>query len=269
LTGPTAGPSPGPAPSPAFGPAFAGAVAHTYADRLDDSIRVEGEEGHHLQRVRRLRAGEVVTAADGYGRWRSYVIVTADDGALDLRATSEFEHEALLEPGLAVACSLTKGDRPELVVQKLTELGVDRVVFVEAARSVVHWSEQRARTAMERLARVAREAGAQSRRARLPVLDGPVTPGDLASHPGLVVADVTGVAADAVPLPVAAPGSRAEWLIAVGPEGGFTVSELAQFADAPRLAVGPFVLRAETASIAATAALAGRRVRSGAIPRAQ
>lgn len=262
MTGPAAGPSPDPAPNPGFGPASAGAVAHTYTDRLDDSIRVEGEEGHHLQRVRRLRAGEVVTAADGYGRWRSYVVVAADDGTLDLHATSEFEHEAPLEPGLVVACSLTKGDRPELVVQKLTELGVDRVVFVEAARSVVHWAGPRARTAMERLARVAREAGAQSRRARLPVLDGPVTPRDLASHPGLVVADVAGMAADAVPLPRSEPGSRAEWLIAVGPEGGFTAAELEEFADAPRLAVGPFVLRAETASIAATAALAGRRVRS-------
>jgi len=116
---------------------------------------------------------------------------------------------------------------------------------------------------MARLARVAREAGAQSRRSRLPVLDGPVTPRDIAGHPGLVVADVAGVGVDALALPIAAAGSRAEWLVAVGPEGGFTTEELAQFADAPRLAVGPFVLRAETASIAAAAALAGRRVRKG------
>ena len=117
--------------------------------------------------------GERVTAADGYGRWRRYVIVTARDGVLDLRATSAFEHEASLDPGLAVAPSLTKGDRPELVVQQLTELGVDRIVVVEAARSVVRWDDNRAAVAMQRLARVAREAGAQSRRARLPGARGP------------------------------------------------------------------------------------------------
>jgi len=246
---------------PAGGPAFAGAVAHTYTDRLDDMIRIDGDDGHHLQRVRRLQPGEHVTAADGYGRWRSYVVAAAEDGVLDLRATSEFEHEAPLEPGLAVASSLTKGDRPELVVQKLTELGVDRIVFVEATRSVVHWDERRATSSLARLARVAREAGAQSRRARLPVVDGPVAPADLLDHPGLVVADPLGVTADALASPAAAPGSRAEWLVVVGPEGGFTEREQEQFGAVPRVAVGPFVLRAETAAIAAAAALAGRRAR--------
>ncbi|MEX2100206.1 MAG: RsmE family RNA methyltransferase [Acidimicrobiia bacterium] len=245
-----------------MGPAFVPAVAHTYSERLDDSIRIEGDDGHHLQRVRRLRAGEVMTVADGYGRWRVYEVVDAGEGTLHLRATSGFEHEAPLAPALAVACSLTKGDRPELVVQKLTELGVDRVVFVEAERSVVHWNESRARTAMTRLGRVAREAGAQSRRARLPTLDGPVSPRELAGHPGLVVSDVTGVTADAFAVPSLPFASHPEWLVAIGPEGGFTGPELEAFGAAPRLAVGPYVLRAETAAIAAAAALAGFRRRT-------
>jgi 16S rRNA (uracil1498-N3)-methyltransferase len=248
----------------AGGPAFAGAVAHAYADRLDDAIRIDGDDGHHLQRVRRLQPGERMTAADGYGRWRSYVVADAHDGVLDLRATSELEHEATLTPGLVLAPALTKGDRPELVVQKLTELGVDRIVFVEAARSVVHWDERRAASTFERLVRVAREAGAQSRRARLPTLDGPVAPADLVEHPGLVVADPAGVAADALALPPVTTGSRAEWLVAVGPEGGFTEHEQQQFGGAPRLAVGPFVLRADTAAIAVAAVLAGRRDRAHA-----
>ena len=50
-----------------------------------------------------------------------------------------------------------------------------------------------------------------------------------------------------------------EWVVAVGPEGGFDEAEQRGFGGAPRLAVGPFVLRAETAAIAAAAALAGRR----------
>ncbi len=112
----------------------------------------------------------------------------------------------------------------------------------------------RSASAFERLQRVAREAGAQSRRARVPVVDGPVPATEVASMPGLVLAAVDGVAASALPAP-----AGGEWVVAVGPEGGFDPDELAAFGHAPRLAVGPFVLRAETAAIAATAALAGRR----------
>jgi 16S rRNA (uracil1498-N3)-methyltransferase len=244
---------------PAPGPAFVPSAAHTFVGRLDDVIRIEGDDGHHLRRVRRLRAGEAITAADGYGRWREYVVAAVGGGALELRATSELAHEPMLQPGVAIACSLTKGDRPELVVQKLTELGVDRIVLVEAARSVVRWDEIRAGAAMSRLARVAREAAAQCRRARLPELDGPVPVDELAVHPGLVVADVTGVTVSALFEPPVSSGSRPEWLVAVGPEGGFTSEELAGFGHAPRLALGPYVLRAETAAIAAAASLAGRR----------
>jgi 16S rRNA (uracil1498-N3)-methyltransferase len=157
-------------------------------------------------------------------------------------------------PRLTVAFSLTKGEKPELAVQKLTELGADRVVLVEAARSVVQWDEIRAAAAMARLQRVAREAGAQSRRARVPIVDGPVAPSELRTHPGLVVAAPDGVPAQDLRLP-----TSGEWLIAVGPEGGFDAAELADFGPVPRLSLGPFTLRAETAAIAAAAALAGRR----------
>ncbi len=229
------------------------AVAHTFLERLDDECTIEGAEAHHLSRVRRLRAGEVVTAADGYGRWRIYDVARAGGSALTLRATSDVAHEPRLAPALTVASALTKGDRPELVVQKLTELGVDAVVLLRAARSVVRWDDDRAATALDRLRRVAREAAAQSRRAHLPRVDGVVDALDLAGRPGLVLADPRGA-------PVSALDEPADgWVVAVGPEGGFDERELAAFAAAPRLAVGPHVLRAETAAVASAAALAGRR----------
>ena len=56
------------------------AAAHCFVDRLDSSVTVDGPDGHHLQRVRRLRTGEFLTAADGAGRWRRYVIVGAEPG---------------------------------------------------------------------------------------------------------------------------------------------------------------------------------------------
>src|SRR5829696_2621747 len=161
---------------PASFPARVAATAHVFAERLDDRITVGGDDGHHLQRARRVRPGERVTVADGYGRWRAYAVVRADAGVVELDATTAVTHEPALVPRLTVACSLTKGHKPELAVQKLTELGVDRVVLVEAARSVVLWDDAKTAAALTRLERVAREAAMQSRRARVPVVDGPVAP---------------------------------------------------------------------------------------------
>jgi 16S rRNA (uracil1498-N3)-methyltransferase len=239
---------------PCATPAGIAATAHVYVDRLDDTVTVTGDDGHHLQRARRVRPDEVVTAADGYGRWRVFTVAEAVAGTVVLHAASALAHEPRLTPKLSVACSLTKGEKPELAVQKLTELGVDRIVVVEAARSVVRWDDAKVAAAMERLQRVAREAGLQSRRARIPVVDGPVAPVELLAHRGLVVAAQDGAPAHALPEP-----AGGEWVVAVGPEGGFDATELAAFGDAPRLALGPFVLRAETAAIAAGAALAARR----------
>jgi 16S rRNA (uracil1498-N3)-methyltransferase len=235
-------------------PAHVAATAHVFVERLDDRITLDGDDGHHLQRARRVRAGETVTAADGYGRWRVFTVTAAEKGRVELQALTDLAHEPRLTPRLTVACSLTKGEKPELVVQKLTELGVDRILLVAAARSVVRWDDDKVGAAIERLQRVAREAGAQSRRARVPVVDGPVAATEVAAMPGLIVATVDGVAAAELAVP---PGG--EWVVVVGPEGGFDSSEDAAFGHAPRLAVGPFVLRAETAAIAVSAALAGRR----------
>jgi 16S rRNA (uracil1498-N3)-methyltransferase len=201
-----------------------------------------------------VRAGETITAADGYGRWRVFTVATSERGRVELQAVSPLAHEPLLLPRLTVACSLTKGEKPELVVQKLTELGADRVLLVEAARSVVRWDDTKAAAVVDRLQRVAREAGAQSRRARVPVVEGPIRVAELAGLPGLVVAAVDGGDAASLPTP-----RQGEWVVAIGPEGGFAPDELTAMGRAPRLGLGPFVLRAETAAIAACAALHARR----------
>src|SRR3546814_2905207 len=70
-------------------------------------------------------------------------------------------------PELTVAFALVKGDKPELVVQKLTELGIDRIVPLRAERSVVRWDEAKAASALTRLRAIARAAAMQSHRPRL------------------------------------------------------------------------------------------------------
>src|SRR5205823_6996056 len=141
-----------------------------------------------------------VTVADGSGTWRPYRVaaVGSPSNGLRLEATGGLDREPILEPRLAVAFALTKGEKPELTVQKLTELGVDRILPVLAERSVSRPDPGRAATALERWRRIAREAARQSRRATLPAVEalGPLAA--LAGHPGLVVAERGGRSAAAL-----------------------------------------------------------------------
>jgi 16S rRNA (uracil1498-N3)-methyltransferase len=234
--------------------AAAPAVAHVLVDALDDELTVGGAEGHHLQRVRRLRAGEAVTAADGTGAWRAYEVVDGARGRVVLHATGGRALEPVLRPPLRIAVALTKGDGPETVVRHATELGVDAVLPVLAARSVARWPETRRAQALGRLRRIAAEAAAQARRARPLVVEALQPLAGLAGQPGLLLADRVGEPAGAL----ADPGPEG-WLVVVGPEGGLDPAEREALGRPPRLAVGPHVLRAETAGSAVAAALAGRR----------
>lgn len=241
----------------------AGAVAHVFVEMLDETVYVGGEDGHHLQRVRRLRAGEKVTAADGTGRWRQYVVARSAQGHVALTADDVIWREPAVTPGLAVAFALSKGPKPETVVSGLTELGVDRIVPFRSARSVVRWEGDRIPPAMARLRRVAREAAMQCRRARLPEVAEPVDLATVVAHPAVVVGDTAGVPVSELVAP-----DGGEWLAVVGPEGGLDAAERDRLASGPgavRLAVGPYVLRTETAAVAVAAVLTARRT-SGAKP---
>ena len=140
------------------------AAAHTFVAALDDSLEIAGADGHHLQRVRRLRAGEHVTAADGAGGWRRYEIEAIEPGRLHLSARGERRRDPELVPGVALAVALTKAGALDTVVARCTELGVARITPVRTRRCVVQWDAAQAQRAVERLRKVAREAAAQSRR---------------------------------------------------------------------------------------------------------
>jgi 16S rRNA (uracil1498-N3)-methyltransferase len=160
-------------------------------------------------------------------------------------------------PRVGVALALTKS--LDVSVARATELGIAFVEPVATAHSVVHWDGDRVARGLERLRTVVREAAAQSRRARLPDVRPPTTVPQLAGRPGLVIADRTGS-------PVAALGAEPPegWTVLVGPEGGFAPGELDALSGAPRVAVGPFVLKAETAPVAVVAALMSQ-IRPGSV----
>ena len=237
------------------------AAAHAFvgdAADLADDVVLDGPDGHHLQRVRRLRAGERLTLADGRGAWRAYEVEAVSPGSLQLGARGELRAEPDLVPRVALAVALTKAGALETVVARTTELGVARVVPLRTRRCVVRWTAADAERAVGRLRATAREAAAQSRRARLPEI-APVTDlAGIADRPGLVVADRSGAPARQLAAPGPVAGAPPEWIAVVGPEGGLDPDELAQLAHAPRVGLGPYVLKAETAPIAAAALLLDR-----------
>ncbi len=124
---------------------------------------------HHLSRVLRLRPGEAVTASDGHGA----VQLCAWGGGPALEPLGPVVRHPPPTPLLTVGFALTKGDHPEWAVQKLTEAGADRVVVVTAGRCVARWPAAKQERQLARLREVARQAAMQSRRAWLPVVEGP------------------------------------------------------------------------------------------------
>ena len=198
------------------------------------------DDRHHLERVLRLRAGEEITVSDGAGGRRRCRFGPA------LEPVGDVERVPRPQPEVTVAFAVVKGQRPEWAVQKLTEVGVDRIVPLLTARSVVRWPSGEAGSQLARLRRVAREAAMQSRRVWLPTVAG-VTPFEvMAAEAGAALAQ-----------PGAGPPALAHPVVLIGPEGGWDHAELAR---APALVgLGPSVLRTETAALVAGTLLCALR----------
>lgn len=203
-------------------------AAHVFVDDLETPI-LRDDDAHHVLRVLRLRDGEALSVSDGAGRWRTCAV-----SGSAIEATSAISSVDPPTPVVTVGFALTKGDKPELTVQKLTEIGVDRIVPIQAERSVVRWDDAKARRNVERWRDVARAAAMQSRRVWLPEVADVVTAGHVRgaafAHPG----------GDALTL--------ANPTLLIGPEGGWTDGEIA---GSPCVDLGATTLRAETAAIAA------------------
>jgi 16S rRNA (uracil1498-N3)-methyltransferase len=192
--------------------------------------------------VLRLAPGSDVTAGDGAGRWRPCRL----GGGPVLEIAGATVDDPRPEPLITVAFALVKGERPELAVQKLTELGVDRVMPFVAGRSVVRWDAGRADRHGERWRVIARQAAMQCRRTWLPEVAPVASFDSVAALPGAVLAD-----------PAGAPPTLGRPVVLVGPEGGWTPEE--RGAGLPTVRLAAHVLRAETAAITAGAVLTALR----------
>jgi 16S rRNA (uracil1498-N3)-methyltransferase len=228
------------------------------ADLGGEEAVLRGDEARHAARVLRLRVGERLLVADGAGRVAEATAVAVGRDEVRAQVTA-VRTVTPRRPALTVVVGLVKGGRLDLVVQKLTELGVERVAPALCRRSVVAWDAAKRAAARERWAAVALAAAKQSRRARVPEV-APVAelPDQVAaSPPPRLVCWEEGGRPLAAALPADAPAALT---LVVGPEGGLEAAEVAacQAAGAEPVSLGPLVLRAETAAIATAAAVAFR-----------
>jgi 16S rRNA (uracil1498-N3)-methyltransferase len=232
------------------------------ADRAQiarDVVVLSGAEGRHAAAARRLRPGERVDVADGAGLIAECTVAAHRSHGLEL-AVRAWREVPRPDPRITVVQAIPKGDRGELAVEEMTEVGVDRIVPWAAARCVAVWRDERGRRSLAKWRVTAREAGKQSRRAWIPEVT------DLAST--AAVAEAVAKADCAVVLdPGAAAGlvtvrppQSGELLVIVGPEGGVTGEESAAFlaAGATARRLGPTVLRSSTAGTVAAAVLLSR-----------
>jgi 16S rRNA (uracil1498-N3)-methyltransferase len=229
-------------------------------DRLvRDHVVLDGAEGRHAATVRRLRPGERVDLTDGAGLMAECVVTASGRDTLELDVLAR-HRGAAPDPRIVVVQALPKGDRGELAVEIMTEVGVDEIVPWAAARCVTRWRPERREKSLARWRTTAREAGKQARRAWLPGVPDLVTTEQVADRIAAAAGAVVLHEAAATPLSSLELPAGGEILLVVGPEGGLTDEEVATLtaAGGRPARLGPTVLRTSTAGAAAAAVLLSR-----------
>ncbi|HEX7721577.1 MAG TPA: 16S rRNA (uracil(1498)-N(3))-methyltransferase [Pyrinomonadaceae bacterium] len=229
------------------------------------SVTLSAEETRHLRDVLRLKSGDEVYVFDGAGREVRGQIQSVMRDSTEVSVADEVEPARPESPlNLTLAMALLKGEKFDLVVQKMTELGVARVIPVISARADVKIrSDVDAERKLIRWRRITLEASKQCGRARLMDIENPTAFHDFVEWPTvdelrLMFSELGGTSLAAA---VGETNQKSDGVTAlVGSEGGWTNEEIDQARDAgwKIVTLGGRILRAETAAIAVSALLQHR-----------
>jgi 16S rRNA (uracil1498-N3)-methyltransferase len=214
-----------------------------------------GEHADHLVRVLRARLGQDFDIATGETVRRGRIIAVRD-GRVDFDLGEEVARESLADITLVLA--VFKFDRMEWAIEKCTELGVSRVVPVIAQRTDSHLAAASIKRT-ERWQRIARQAAEQSRRDAPPEIAAPIKVAEALNFPAALRIVLAESEEQTLLRDILNQKNGDDRIVlAVGPEGGWTESELQSFQKSGWISasLGNTILRAETAAIAATALVA-------------
>lgn len=215
-----------------------------------EHIELDGTEAHHLAKVLRAEPGDLVELFNGTGQSATAEVTEVKKRTVQLKLMSACSNTEAKAPELVIAVASPKGDRMRWMIEKLTELGVDRVIPLKTMRSVVDPSDSK----LNKLEQTVIGACKQCRRDRLLQID------DICNFkqlPSLFIDKKTqllfGEANAPTPQSPQVDQPAPERIVAIiGPEGGFTDEERQLLHDwgAVPVSLSPFVLRVETAAIA-------------------
>jgi 16S rRNA (uracil1498-N3)-methyltransferase len=228
----------------------------------NDRATLDGPDAHHLLHVMRASVGDSVVLFDGSGAEFDATVETLGRSHVDLRVTARHEVDRELPRPLVVGVAIPKGDRQKWLVEKLTEFGVTTLVPLLTERSVA----QPTTAALDRLRRSVIEAAKQCGRNRLMQINEPQSWHDWISPPPLagelrspemlrLIAHPTGKRLHSFENT-----AQQSIQLTIGPEGGFTETEVAaaEAAGWQIVNLGPRIMRVETAAIAMSALFALR-----------
>jgi 16S rRNA (uracil1498-N3)-methyltransferase len=223
------------------------------ADEVSGSrAAIVGAHAEHLVRVLRARVGQEFDISAGsvvrLGR-----IVAIADGRVEFELGEELSVETAAT-NLTLLLAVFKFDRMEWAIEKCVELGVTRIVPIIARRTDAHLASASAKR-VERWRRIAMQAAEQSRRSDSPEIADPIALREGVRRPGVLRVVLSESERGTYLRELSDPTRVGEVLLAIGPEGGWTEDEVQMFQKEGWTAasLGPTILRAETAAIAATA----------------
>jgi len=227
---------------------------------VGSTVRLDGDEGRHAAVVRRITVGEVVDLCDGQGSRATGTVSTVGKDWLEVQVDAVSVEQ---QPALTITAvqALAKGDRAELAVEMLTEVGVDVIVPWRAEHSVVKWDNTE--KALDKWRRTVREATKQSRRAYIPQVTGLHSTEQILEAIGQ--ADLAVILHESATSPLAqvTVPATGNVLIVIGPEGGISPLELQAFAQegAKAVRMGASVMRTSTAGAVAAGVILSRTSR--------
>jgi 16S rRNA (uracil1498-N3)-methyltransferase len=245
-------------------------VAPDQINHQSGHVIVSGQDHIHLARVLRARVGDSIVALDGLGSAYQAVLTTIGktESVADIREQIRPPQEPAIL--ITVAQALGKSDKFETVVQHGTEAGASRFVPVIAERSIVEIPRDRVEARLARWQAIAKGAAEQSFRARIPDIAAPARLADVIVEFRRLNAAILMLhtSDECVSLQAALhrmPSPPAQITICVGPEGGWSASEVDHASNhgAEQISLGPHVLRTETAALVAISQLLYHFTRSG------